>query len=132
MSTVQHIGINCRDVKAQEALYTKHFGFRHCCTFRADTPDEFIMLRLGSMCLELFSASADDKELKGGSQPIGFKHLAFEVDDIEATVAGLEADGIKTEGIKDCSHAMEGLRNCFFDDPDGNRIELLQGYRDQF
>ncbi len=31
----------------------------------------------------------------------------------------------------DCSTVVEGLRVCFFDDPEGNKIELMQGYKDQ-
>ena len=47
-------------------------------------------------------------------------------------VAGLQADGIKPEKIIDCSAVVQGMRVCFFNDADGNRIELMQGYKDQF
>ena len=132
MKTVQHVALNCRDLKAQEQFYTKHFGFRRSRVFNAGTPNEFIMLRLGSTCLELFSAKPDSAAQTGGEQPVGFKHLAFEVDDLDAAVAALAADGVQTEKIIDCSSVVEGLRVCFFNDPDGNRVELMQGYQDQF
>ena len=112
--------------------YTKHFGFRRSRVFNADTENEFIMLRLGSTCLELFGAGADSASQMGGEQPVGFKHLAFEVPDLDAAVAALDADGIATEKTIDCSSVVEGLRVCFFNDPDGNRLELMQGYQDQF
>jgi glyoxylase I family protein len=98
--------------------------------FKAGTPDEFVMLRLGSVCLELFQAKTPDA--RGGMQPVGFKHLAFEVPDLDAIVTALEADGIETEKIIDCAWVTPGMRVCFFHDPDGNRIELVQGYVDQF
>ena len=132
MNAIQHIAFHCRDLKAQERFYTKHFGFCRCRVFNAGAPDEFLMLRLGSTRLELFSAKADAKSRKANEQPVGFKHLAFEVPDLDAAVAGLRADGIQTEKIIDCSATVEGLRVCFFNDPDGNRIELMQGYKDQF
>ena len=116
-------------MKRQEQFYTRHFGFRRSRVFNADTPDEFIMLRLGSTCLELFSAN---QCASAGEQCVGFKHLAFEVPDLEIAVAHLQDDGIETDAIIDCSATVPGLRVCFFNDPEGNRIELMQGYEDEF
>jgi len=132
MNAIQHIALNCRDIKAQEQFYTKHFGFRRSRVFNADTPNEFIMLRLGSTCLELFSAKNDEGDHMGEEQLVGFKHLAFEVPDLENAIAKLQSDGIQTDEIIDCASVVEGLRICFFNDPDGNRLELMQGYKDQF
>ncbi len=132
MATVHHIALNCRDPRKQEAFYTKQFGFRRSRVFNEGTPDEFVMLRLGPTCLELFSVKEADRARSGGEQPVGLKHLAFGVDDLEEAVARLQEDGIETDGIIDCSDVVEGLRVCFFDDPEGNRLELMQGYTDQF
>ena len=132
MNAIQHVAFNCGDLRAQERCYTQHFGFRRCRVFNAGTPDEFIMLRLGSTRLELFSAPSAARAHRANEQPVGFKHLAFEVPDLDAAVAGLQADGIQPEKIIDCSAVVAGLRVCFFNDPDGNRLELLQGFKDQF
>lgn len=135
MATLQHVALNCRDRKKQEAFYAKRFGFRRARVFNAGAPDEFVMLRLGEACLELFSASTGastgGEPLTGGEQPVGFKHLAFGVDDLDKVVADLQADGIETGKIADCGHVVEGLRVCFFNDPEGNRLELMQGYQDE-
>ena len=132
MTAVQHIALNCRNHRDQERFYTKHFGFRRARVFNAGKPDEFIILRLGSCCLELFSARNLTASEKGSEQPIGFKHLAFEVPDLEKALAVLKADGIATGEIVDCAAVVPGLRVSFFNDPDGNRLELMQGYQDQF
>jgi glyoxylase I family protein len=132
MSSVQHIALNCRDLRAQEQFYTRHFGFRRARVFNAGKADEFIMLRLGSTCLELFQAAAAPGADKGGEQPVGLKHLAFEVPSVEEAVRKLKADGIMTDAIIDCSTIVKGMKVCFFNDPDGNRLELMQGYQDQF
>ena len=132
MAVVQHIGFNCRNLKKQEAFYTRHFGFRRARVFNAGTPDEFLMLRLGSVCLELFQAPAGARNAAGGEQPAGFKHLAFEVPDLDAAIAALKSDGIEVGNIADCSSIVPGMRVCFFKDPDGNWLELMQGYADQF
>ena len=131
MKTIQHVSLNCRDLKAQERFYTKHFGFRRSRVFNAGTANEFVMLRLGSVRLELFSAGAGTKAQRGGEQAVGFKHLAFGVPDLEAAIAALRKDGIQPETIIDCAPGVPGLRVCFLDDPDGNRLELMQGYRDE-
>jgi len=89
------------------------------------------MLRLGATCIELFAAPAAAKNRLAKPQPVGFTHLAFAVDDLDAAVARLQADGIPTEPIIDCSAIMPGARVCFFQDPDGNRLELMQGYTDE-
>jgi catechol 2,3-dioxygenase-like lactoylglutathione lyase family enzyme len=89
------------------------------------------MLRLGSTCLELFQASSDAEPARQGDEFVGFTHLAFEVTDIEEAAASLQADGIATGEIADCSVHLEGMRVCFFNDPEGNRIELMQGYQDE-
>ena len=132
MNAVQHMALNCKDVKRQEAFYSRHFGFRRARVFNANTPGEFVLLRLGTVCLELFPAKAEALSETGKEQPIGFKHLAFEVPDLEAAIAKLKADGVEPGPIIDCSKVVAGMQVCFFDDPDGNRLELMQGYRDQF
>jgi len=131
MVAVQHIAFNCSDLKKQEAFYAKHFGFRRGRVFNEGKPTEFVMLRLGNICLELFSSGPEAIAGRGGEQPVGFKHMAFEVDDLGKTIAGLKAEGIEPEDIIDLSHMAEGLRVCFFYDPDGNRLELIEGYQDE-
>lgn len=59
---------------------------------------------------------------------LGAQHLAFFVDDIEATKAELEAKGVKfysdvnvvDEGV------LAGWRWVYFPDPDGNALELVE------
>lgn len=129
MPAFQHVALNCRDLERSRAFYEKHFGFKLARIFKEGEPDMFYMLRLGEARLELFTADAPGR---AGEQPVGFKHMAFEVPDLEAAIAALEADGIEPDPIIDCAHVVEGMRICFFDDPDGNRLELMQGYADQF
>ena len=127
MNMIQHIAFGCVDVKKQEAFYRKHFGFKRARVFNPG-PDQFVMLRLGQICLELFGGA--DKTATGGEQKVGFKHLAFEVGDIEKVVTGLKADGIAVGDLIDCSGLIPDMRVCFFKDPEGNVLELMQGYQD--
>ena len=129
MNIVHHLGINCRDRKAQEAFYTEHLGLKPARVFNRGQAGEFTMLRLGGMCLEFFDAK--ETQGHGGEQPVGFKHLAFEVPDLDAVIAKLNAAGTATGEIIDASKHVPGLRICFFNDPEGNIIELMQGWQDE-
>ena len=131
MVVFHHLALNCHDVKAQEAFYANHFGFRRVRTFRAGRPDEFVMLRSGSVCLELFPAPSAQGSQPGGEPALGFRHMAFQVDDLNRAVKGLNDDGVRTEEIMDLSDLAAGLKICFFHDPEGNRIEIMEGYQDE-
>ncbi len=131
--SIQHIALNCRDRAASEAFYAKHFGFRRARVFNPGTPAEFVMLRLESTCLELFQADLGKIPTEhGGEQPVGFKHLAFEVPNLEDAIGKLRTDGIEPDPIIDCADVVAGLRICFFRDPDGNILELMEGWQDQY
>ncbi|MDZ4816816.1 MAG: VOC family protein [Verrucomicrobiota bacterium] len=130
MKFIQHVALNCQDRESQEKFYSTHFGARRVRVFNAGKSDEFVMLRLGESCLELFSAQPEHRTQKAGPQNVGFSHLAFEVEDIEATAKQIELTGIKHEGIIGCSSSVSALKICFFQDPEGNRIELMQGWKD--
>lgn len=132
MNTFNHIAFYCSDLKAQEEFYTRHFGFKRCRTFNKGKPNEFFLLKLGDMRLELFSADREKSVgMQGGEQPIGLRHIAFNVPKLEPVIAALVADGVEPDEIKDCSHICPGLRIAFFRDPDGNIVELMEGYTDE-
>jgi glyoxylase I family protein len=127
-----HIALNCRDVARQEAFYSKHFGFKRSRTFNRGQPNEFIMLKLGTIRLELFPGDAEKMAGgRGGEQTVGFKHLAFDVPKLEPVLDGMRADGIEPDPIIDVGHLGPGFRIVFFRDPEGNVLELLENYRDE-
>jgi catechol 2,3-dioxygenase-like lactoylglutathione lyase family enzyme len=121
---VNHIAFACRDLAAQEAFYTKHFGCKRSRTFNAGQ----FMLKMGNTRLELFSSEHMHASVnKGGEQPVGYKHLAFDVESIDPILAGIRADGMNPGSIIDLGG---GARILFFCDPEGNIIELMEGYKD--
>jgi lactoylglutathione lyase len=57
-------------------------------------------------------------------QGTGYGHIALAVDDLDATLQRLQAEGIEPE--RDPYRVREGgSRICFVRDPDGYRIELI-------
>ena len=132
MAMINHIAFLCRNVPAQEAFYIKHFGFKRSRTFNAGLPNEFIMLKLGSVRLELFPTDVEKiGDAKGGEQTIGFRHMAFDVPKLEPAIEALKADGIEPDAIIDVGKVFAGGRIVFFRDPEGNIVELMEGYFDE-
>ena len=132
MNAFNHIAMNCWDLATQEEFYTKHFGFKRSRTFNRGKPDEFFMLKLGSIRLELFPCNREKgAAMQGGEQPIGFKHLAFDVPKLEPVLEGLREDGIEPDPIIDVGQLMPGFRIVFLRDPEGNILELMEGYKDE-
>lgn len=78
-------------------------------------------LQCGNIELEIFGVS---NPLARVSNPeaCGLRHLAFKVDDVEATVKELEALGIPCEPIR--TDEFTGKKMTFFKDPDGLPLEL--------
>ncbi len=89
-----------------------------------------VSLKLGDTTLELLEYKSPPSETATPlmSNNIGASHVAFLVDDIEATRAELEAKGIEffsavnvvDEGV------LAGWRWVYFADPDGYPLELVQ------
>jgi len=55
----------------------------------------------------------------------GYGHIALTVDDLDATLAGLAEKGIQPE--REPYTVPSGSRICFVQDPDGYRVELIEG-----
>lgn len=129
---INHLALNCWNLAEQEAFYTKYFGFKRCRTLKRKTGGEIILLKLGSVRLELFPTERDKTAgMQGGEQPIGFKHLAFDVPKLEPFIERLKADGIEPEPIIELGELLPGCRIVFFRDPEGNILELMEGYSDE-
>jgi lactoylglutathione lyase len=57
----------------------------------------------------------------------GYNHVAVTVDDLDATLARLEDEGIQPEKPP-YTVSDNGPRLCFVRDPDGYRVELIEGH----
>ena len=65
-----------------------------------------------------------------GGAAIGFRHVAFDVPKLEPVLQALRDDGIEPDPIIDAGNVIPGCRICFFRDPEGNIVELMEGYHD--
>jgi glyoxylase I family protein len=128
-----HIGLSCKDPLAAERFYTKHFGFRRARVYLPG-PGQVVVIRAGSLELELFpSTEQRPSPAVGGAGPDypGVRHVAFLVEDLDAKLAEMGAEAKVTLGPVDMSQFIPGMRVAWISDPEGNIVELNQGYVDE-
>lgn len=124
MATVRYI---VNDVDASLAFYRDHLGFREIM----HPAPQFAMLARDDLRLVLVSP-IDAGQPGGGSRPMpdgtrqepgGWNRFALEVDDLEATVARLQAAGVAFR-----SDIITGVggNQALAQDPSGNLVELFQ------
>ena len=110
------------DVEGSVGFYTEHFGFDVLTSY----PPAFADVVRGRLRLLLSGPSSSaGRPMPDGRQPEpgGWNRIHLIVDDIEAEVARLSADGLefRSEIIRG-----PGGAQCVLDDPSGNPIELFQ------
>jgi len=132
-TTFSHYGLTCQDPLAVERWYTKHFGFERARVY-APGPGQVVMIRRGDLYLELFPAGekrTSPPADKDGTNAPGWRHLAFIVDDLDAKLAELGPDAHVNLGPLDMGVFIPGMRAVWVSDPEGNVVELNQGYVDE-
>lgn len=125
--------LNCADQKQTEDFYCRWFGFTRARLIE-EGDVRVVFLRRGDAYLELFStpdaapASVSDD---GPQQPGTVRHLAFQVDDVDAFLAEA-GDALSINlGPLAFDSVIPGWRTVWVRDPDGVILEISQGYADQ-
>ncbi len=128
-----HVGLTCKDPAAIERFYAKYFGFKRARLVPLGD-DQIVFIKQGNIYLELFKAkeaSPLPPPQNDGYDFAGVRHLAFEVDDVEAKLAELGKEVKVMLGPADFSDFIPGWKGAWVTDPEGNIIEISQGYVDQ-
>jgi glyoxylase I family protein len=84
--------------------------------------------------LELFQAKGEPPAPafeKDGPGYRGIRHFAFQVSDVKAKLAEMGEDAVVTLGPLDFGAFIPGWSTAWVSDPDGNIVEISQGYTDQ-
>ena len=125
INRVHHIAIICSDYELSKHFYTQILGFKILQeNYRAERKSYKLDLEVGNLYqIELFSFP-DPTPRPSRPEAAGLRHLAFEVDNIDAAVAAIVADGITVEPIR--IDEFTGKRFTFFADPDGLPIEFYE------
>ena len=125
LKSINHIAIIASDYPSSRAFYCDILGFTLLQETYREARDSWkgdLSLN-GEYLIELFSfPSAPPRP--SFPEAIGLRHLAFNVDDIEASVAELKQRGVECEPIR--IDPITGKPFTFFCDPDGLPLEICQ------
>lgn len=125
LNRIHHLAIICSEYSVSKLFYTEVLGLEIVReVYRSERNSFKLDLAVnGDYQLELFSFP-DPPSRPSRPEARGLRHLAFEVDDLEASVAHLKQHGIASEEIRTDEHT--GKRFVFFSDPDGLPLELYE------
>lgn len=128
---IHHVSINVTDIAKSKAFYHE-LGFVECHQYATEDGGLKIAHLLGGNCIvELFcySASPDARNLSREiehRQFIGIDHFSLETDNID------KAYEMLTNYLSEGTGILQGrtyIRYFFINDPDGNRIEIVEDKR---
>jgi glyoxylase I family protein len=128
-----HMAMSCKDPLKVERFYTRHFGFDRARVYQPG-PGQVVLIKSGNLSLELFPTVKDaPAPLPGKDGPdwSGWRHLAFLVDNLDTKLAEMGTDARVTLGPLDLSQFIPNMRVAWLADPEGNIVELNQGYTDE-
>lgn len=119
-----HVGIIVSDVERSKAFY-RALGFEPQSEYD-DGTKTLVFLQGPGLRLELFCyRDTPQPSPVAGQRFLGFRHLAFRVDDIDEAVASLVRDGLLDDDT--VVREVPGLaRLVFLTDPDGIEIEVME------
>jgi catechol 2,3-dioxygenase-like lactoylglutathione lyase family enzyme len=111
---LHHVSINVADVERSVAFYVDVLGMDLLPRPDFGFPGAWLGCG-GGRQVHLIEATVPEDN---------GQHFAFQVDDIDASVAALRAAGMTVRGPVPVGDSS--ARQAFFHDPDGNRLELNQ------
>lgn len=119
-----HLAIKVKDLEASLDFYRDRLGLREMDRLlRDDGTPWLVYLRITDrQFLELFPGATTDRA--PGTDANGVNHLCLTIDDLAVAATTMAASGINlTSPIK---RGLDGNRGAWIEDPDGNRIELME------
>jgi glyoxylase I family protein len=125
INKIHHIAIICSDYEKSKNFYVNILGLKIIEeTYRKERDSYKLDLAVGDFGqIELFSFNSSP-ERPSYPEARGLRHLAFEVDDIEASAKELEDKGVAVEQIR--IDEITGKKFTFFADPDKLPLELYE------
>jgi glyoxylase I family protein len=127
-----HVALNCANVAETIAFYSAHFGFAVSRRLPIGEGKEIVFIRRDDVHLELFPTDiVGEAAANDGPATIGaVRHFAFQVEDVDATLAAMGEDAKVTLGPLNFDAFIPGWRTAWLRDPSGHIVEISQGYKD--
>jgi glyoxylase I family protein len=139
---LSHHGLCVSDLERALAFYRDGLGFAEVSRLRFEDPGthkllglpgavlEAVYLRRDGTTLELLHFPRPGTRLGGAPRPmnqVGLTHLSFLVSDLDALLAKLRTLGGNVLEATRLDSQGKGSNAIFVTDPDGTRIELVEG-----
>jgi glyoxylase I family protein len=122
---IHHVAILTDNYALSKQFYTEILGFTIIReTYRAESDSYKLDLAInGTYKIELFSFS-DYRERGSYPESKGLRHLAFAVNDVEASAAFLKTKNVDVQDVR--IDELTGKKFVFFIDPNGQPLELYE------
>jgi glyoxylase I family protein len=122
---IHHIAIICKDYNVSKHFYTQVLGFTiKQEVYRKERNSYKLDIEInGNYCIELFSFP-NPPARPSMPEATGLRHIAFEVDDVEKTIAYLATHNVNAEPIRVDEFTQKKFT--FIADPDGLPIEFYE------
>jgi lactoylglutathione lyase len=119
-----HVAIKVTDLDRSLDFYINKLGFPEMLRLHKDDGSTWLVyLRItDDQYLEVFPGAENDRA--PGWDANGMNHMCLAVADIDAVIERIEAAGISL--LLPLKLAVDGNRQAWIEDPDGNRIELME------
>ena len=119
-----HVAIKVTDLDRSLAFYVGKLGFSEMLRLHKDDGSVWLVyLRItDDQYLEVFPGAENDRA--PGWNANGMNHMCLAIDDLKALVKEIDAAGIPL--LMPLKLAVDGNWQAWIEDPDGNRIELMQ------
>jgi lactoylglutathione lyase len=121
---IGHVAIKVKDLDRSLDYYVNKFGFREMMRLsKEDGSVWLVYLRItDEQYLEVFPGAENDRA--PGWDANGLNHVCLTVDNIDPVLAQVKAAGLSL--LMPLKTAVDGNRQAWLEDPDGNRIELME------
>ncbi len=120
---IGHIAIRVKDIDRTLDFYRDKLGLKEMFRLERDGKLWLMYLRVtDTQYIELFPEAAGDRAPPRDAN--GLNHICLEVASIDAVLEELAAAGVPIEREKQLG--ADGNLQAWIEDPDGNRIELMQ------
>ena len=122
---LDHVHLNSITPFETAQWFADNFGAEVISPWTDDNGIAHIVVNLKGSNIFVKGPTKNPPPESGGSSIYGIEHLSFHTDDIEGSVAGLKAKGIKFD--MDVSPTLlPNMRHAFLRGPDNILIELLE------
>ena len=123
IASIAHVAIRVKNIDAILDFYVNKLGFREMMRLDRDGKLWLLYLRItDTQYLEVFPEGVGERAAE--REAVGFNHLCLEVTDLDRSLRELDAAGVPL--IRGKAMGADGNWQAWIEDPDGNRIELME------